>query len=150
MQRIIIKEGDPVLRKISKPVESFDARLHELLEDLADTMYKYDGAGLSAVQVGILKRVFVIDVGNGLKEFVNPKLLKSSGKNKIKEEGCLSVPTKYGYVERPENIEVSYQDRFGNLMQEKLSGYEAKAFCHEYDHLDGILFIDRAYKLKNL
>lgn len=151
MERRIVREGDPVLRKISKPVTEFNARLHELLEDMADTMYKADGAGLSAVQVGVLKRVFVIDVGNGIMEFVNPILKKSSGVNKIKEEGCLSVPDKYGFVERPEHVWVSYYDRNGNFIEEqKLSGYAAKAFCHEYDHLDGILFIDKATKIKKI
>lgn len=151
MERRIVREGDPVLRKISKPVTEFNARLHELLEDMADTMYKADGAGLSAVQVGVLKRVFVIDVGNGIMEFVNPVLKKSSGVNKIKEEGCLSVPDKYGFVERPEHVWVSYYDRNGNFIEEqKLSGYAAKAFCHEYDHLDGILFIDKATKIKKI
>ena len=151
MERRIVREGDPVLRKMSKPVTEFNARLHELLEDMADTMYKADGAGLSAVQVGILKRVFVIDVGNGIMEFINPVLKKSSGVNKIKEEGCLSVPDKYGFVERPEHVWVSYYDRNGNFIEEqKLSGYAAKAFCHEYDHLDGILFIDKATKIKKI
>ena len=148
MERIIIKENDPILRKISKPVKDFDARLHDLLDDMADTMYKADGAGLSAVQVGVLKRVFVIDVGNGLIEFVNPILIKSSGTNKIKEEGCLSVPGKYGLVDRPETVWVKYQDRYGNEVENKFKGYAAKAFCHEYDHLDGILFIDKATKMK--
>lgn len=151
MERRIVREGDPVLRKISKPVTEFNSRLHELLEDMADTMYKADGAGLSAVQVGVLKRVFVIDVGNGIMEFINPVLKKSSGVNKIKEEGCLSVPDKYGFVERPEHVWVSYYDRNGNFIEEqKLSGYAAKAFCHEYDHLDGILFIDKATKIKKI
>ena len=149
MERIIIKETDPTLRKISKPVTLFDDRLHILLDDMADTMYKADGAGLSAVQVGVLKRVFIIDVGHGKKEFVNPVLIKSSGVNKIKEEGCLSVPNKYGYVERPETVWVKYQDRYGNPVEEKLKGYAAKAFCHENDHLDGILFIDKATNIKN-
>lgn len=149
MERIIIKETDPTLRKISKPVKDFDERLHVLLDDMADTMYKADGAGLSAVQVGVLKRVFITDVGNGITEFINPILIKSSGKNKIKEEGCLSVPGKYGIVERPETVWVRYQDRNGNEIEEKLKGYAAKAFCHEYDHLDGILFIDKATKIKN-
>lgn len=151
MERRIVREGDPVLRKVSKPVTEFNSRLHELLEDMADTMYKVDGAGLSAVQVGVLKRVFVIDVGNGIMEFINPVLKKSSGVNKIKEEGCLSVPDKYGFVERPEHVWVSYYDRNGNFIEEqKLSGYAAKAFCHEYDHLDGILFIDKATKIKKI
>ena len=136
------------MRKISKPVKEFDERLHILLDDMADTMYKADGAGLSAVQVGVLKRAFVIDVGKGIVEFINPELIKSSGKNKIKEEGCLSVPGKYGYVDRPETVWVKYQDRFGNMVEDKLKGYAAKAFCHEYDHLDGILFIDKATKIK--
>lgn len=148
MKRKIILEGDPVLRKISKPVTVFDEHLHELLSDMADTMYYADGAGLSAVQVGVLKRAFVIDVGNGVQEFINPKIEKSEGINKIKEEGCLSIPDKFGYVERPEHVWVAYQDRNGNFKQEKLSGYAAKAFCHENDHLDGILFIDKATKLK--
>ena len=134
MERIIIKENDPTLRKISKPVKDFDARLHALLDDMADTMYKADGAGLS--------------VGNGLIEFVNPILIKSSGTNKIKEEGCLSVPGKYGLVDRPEIVWVKYQDRYGNEVENKFKGYAAKAFCHEYDHLDGVLFIDKATKIK--
>ena len=149
MERKIIFEGDPTLRKISKPVVLFDSRLHELLEDMADTMYKADGAGLSAVQVGVLKRVFVIDTGNGLKEFINPIITKQSGENKIKEEGCLSVPNKYGYVVRPETVWVTFQDRYGNTFSDKFKGYEAKAICHEYDHLDGILYIDKATKIKN-
>ena len=148
MERKIILEGDPVLRKISKQVVTFDDRLHQLIDDMIDTMYKADGAGLSAVQVGVLKRVFVIDAGNGIKEFVNPVINKCAGTNKIKQEGCLSVPDKYGYVERPEHVWVTYQDRFGASHEDKLSGYEAKAFCHENDHLDGILFIDKATRIK--
>lgn len=146
--RKIIFEGDETLRKISKPVENFDSRLHELLSDMADTMYKADGAGLSAVQIGVLKRVFVIDVGNGIQEFVNPEMLKCAGTNKIKQEGCLSVPNLYGYVDRPETVWVKYQDRNGNVHEEVLNGYAAKAFCHELDHLNGILFIDIAKRIK--
>lgn len=149
MIRKIIFEGDETLRKISKPVEVFNQRLFDLLDDMADTMYKADGAGLSAVQVGVLKRVFVIDVGNGLCEFVNPEMISCSGKNKITQEGCLSVPGKYGYVDRPENVWIKYQDRHGNWHEDKLSGYAAKAFCHELDHLNGILFIDIAKKVKS-
>ena len=148
MIRNIIIEGDPVLRKVSKEVTEFDERLHILLDDMADTMYKADGAGLSAVQVGVLKRAFVIDTGDGLREFVNPTITKCSGINKIKEEGCLSVPDRYGYVERPEHVWVKYQDRNGIKHEDKLSGYTAKAFCHESDHLDGILFVDKATNIK--
>lgn len=148
MERKIVLEGDEILRKISKEVVVFDERLHDLLDDMADTMYKAEGAGLSAVQVGVLKRAFVIDTGKGLQEFVNPKIVKFAGINKIKEEGCLSVPHKYGYVERPETVWVTYQDRYGNQCADKLKGYAAKAFCHENDHLDGILYIDKATKIK--
>ncbi len=148
MERKIILEGDPILRKISKEVTVFDARLHDLIDDMVDTMKKAEGAGLSAVQVGVLKRVFVTDVGKGVTEFVNPQIVKQAGTNKIKEEGCLSVPHKFGFVERPDTVWVTYQDRYGKLITDKLKGYAAKAFCHENDHLDGILYIDKASKIK--
>ena len=144
--RNIIKypQDEETLRKISKPVEVFDERLGFLIEDLIDTMYHAQGAGLSAVQVGVLKRVCVVDCGKRLLEFINPKIVKQSGKNKIKEEGCLSVPNKWCEVIRPNRVEVEFKDRFGNDHTETFTGYEAKAICHECDHLDGILFIDRA------
>lgn len=109
--RKIIKDGDETLRKKSKPVTEFDDRLEELLDDMAQTMYKAEGAGLSAVQVGILKRVFVMDTGHSLRECINPVLIRQEGENKIKVEGCLSVPGKCGLVERPEKVWVEYQDR---------------------------------------
>ena len=141
--RLIVKEGDETLRKISKPVVDFDDRLKNLLDDMKDTMYKNEGAGLSAVQVGVLKRVFVMDVGNGVRECINPVLLKQEGVNKTKIEGCLSVPGKCGYVERPNTVWVEYQDRNGKKQSKKIVGFEAKCFCHELDHLDGILYIDK-------
>lgn len=144
---MILKEGDDVLRKISKPVVDFDDRLKTLIDDMIDTMHKAEGAGLSAVQVGILKRVFVMHAGSEIRECINPKLIKSEGENKIKVEGCLSVPGKCGYVERPEKVWVEYQDRNGVVQKKKFVGFEAKCFCHEYDHLDGILYIDKATQM---
>ena len=147
--RKIITEGDETLRKKSKPVIDFDDRLHSLLDDMRDTMYKDEGAGLAAVQVGVLKRVFVMDTGHGLRECINPELVKEEGINKVKVEGCLSVPGKCGYVERPEKVWVNYQDRNGEKVSKKFTGFEAKCFCHELDHLDGILYIDKATKMFN-
>ena len=147
MIRKIIFDNDETLRKVSKEVTSFDDHLAELLQDMKETMYKADGAGLSAVQVAVLKRVFVIDTGAGYKEFINPEILKMAGKNKIKREGCLSVPGRYGIVDRPEKVWAKYQDRNGKEHQIELCGFEAKAFCHEFDHLNGILYIDIAKKV---
>lgn len=145
--RKIITEGDETLRKISKPVMDFDDRLHSLLDDMRDTMYKDEGAGLAGVQVGVLKRVFVMDTGHGLRECINPEIVKEEGINKIKVEGCLSVPGKCGYVERPEKVWVTYHDRNGEKVSKKFTGFEAKCFCHELDHLNGILYIDKATKM---
>lgn len=145
--RNIIKEEDELLRKISKPVVDFDDRLGTLLDDMYETLKKAEGAGLSAVQVGVLKRAFIMDVGHGLRECINPKILRTDGINKIKVEGCLSVPGKCGLVERPEKVWVEYQDRTGATISRKFTGFEAKCFCHEYDHLDGILYIDKATKM---
>ena len=147
--RNILKEGDEALNKISKPVVDFDERLWTLLDDMKDTMYKNEGAGLAAVQVGVLKRLFVMDTGNGLRECINPKILKQDGINKVKIEGCLSVPGKCGYVERPDKVWVEYQDRNGEKQSKKFTGFEAKCFCHESDHLDGILYTSKASKMFN-
>ena len=147
--RNILKEDDETLRKISKPVIDFDERLWLLLDDMKETMYKKEGAGLSAVQVGVLKRAFVMHAGKEFRECINPKLIKQEGENKIKIEGCLSVPGKCGLVNRPEKVWVEYQDRNGNKISKKFTGFEAKCFCHEYDHLDGILYIDKATKIFN-
>ena len=147
--RNILKEGDETINKISKPVVDFDERLWTLLDDMKDTMYKNEGAGLAAVQVGVLKRLFVMDTGNGLRECINPKILKQDGINKVKIEGCLSVPGKCGYVERPDKVWVEYQDRNGEKQSKKFTGFEAKCFCHESDHLDGILYPSKASKMFN-
>jgi len=146
---LLITNDEATLRKVSKPVEKFDAKLHELLDDMAETMYKAPGAGISAVQVGVLRRAFVIDTGKRKLEFINPEIIRTSGENKIVNEGCLSVPYEYMKdaeykVKRPNTVRAKYFDRFGNEQEIKLTGYEAKAFCHEFDHLNGILFIDWA------
>lgn len=145
--RNVVKEGDEILRKISKPVTVFDERLGELLDDMNETMQKCEGAGLSAVQVGVLKRAFVMHAGKEYRECINPQILKQAGENKIQIEACLSVPGKCGLVDRPDKVWVKYQDRNGNFVETKLTGFEAKCFCHESDHLDGILYIDKAKKM---
>ena len=123
----------------------FDRKLAILLDDMYDTMQKHDGVGLAAPQVGILKRVVVIDVGEGRIELVNPKIVKSSG-SQNGPEGCLSVPGVFGEVERPNEVTVEAQDRNGKVFQ--ISGEEllARAFCHELEHLEGKLFLDRVTK----
>ncbi|MCC3865837.1 peptide deformylase [Terrisporobacter petrolearius] len=143
--RQIAKIGEPVLRKKSKVVEKFDQKLIDLLEDMADTMYEADGVGLAAPQVSILKRVVVIDVGDGLLELVNPKIIETSGEQ-IDAEGCLSVPGENGEVKRPYVVKVRAQDRHGNTFEIEGEELLARAFCHEIDHLDGVLFVDKVEK----
>ena len=142
--RNIVKlgEDDAVLHKRARKVEKFDARLHELLADMAETMYAADGAGLAAPQVGVLKRAVVIDVGEGLIELVNPEILWSEGEA-ISTEGCLSVPGRRGTVKRPEKVRVRAQDRKGNPIELEGEGLLAVCLCHELDHLDGILYVDK-------
>lgn len=140
--RQIRKVGDDVLRKISKPVVKFDDRLKILVEDMIDTMYEADGVGLAAPQVGILKRVIVIDVGNGPKAYINPEIIYEEGEQ-IDDEGCLSVPNRRGKVRRPYKVKVKAQDINGNEFIEEGEELLARAFCHEIDHLNGVLFIDK-------
>lgn len=141
--RRIVKLGeDDVLRKHSRKVEKFDKRLGILLDDLADTMYEADGAGLAAPQVGILKRAVVVDVGEGLLELINPEILEAEG-TQMCIEGCLSVPGKRGKVERPEKVRVHAQDRKGSHIEVEAEGFLANAICHELDHLDGIVYVDK-------
>lgn len=134
-------EDEEVLRKVSKPVKKFDESLWKLLEDMADTMYEANGVGLAAPQVGILKRVFVVDIGEGLIEFVNPEILLTEGEQ-YGEEGCLSIPNKYGHVKRPNYVKIRAQNRHGKYFE--IEGLEllARAMLHENDHLDGKLYID--------
>ncbi len=134
---------DEVLRKKCKPVKEITPNLLTLLDDMADTMYEANGVGLAAPQVGILKRAVVIDVGEGLVELINPVILETSG-SQIDDEGCLSVPGKYAPVERPYYAKVEAMDREGNKFIIEGEELMARALCHEIDHLDGILYIDKA------
>lgn len=142
-KREIVKIGDDVLRKKCREVTEFNAKLHDLLDDMSETMYKADGVGLAAPQIGILRRVVVIDVGDGLMEMVNPVIVSASG-SQVGAEGCLSVPGKRGTVDRPMKVKAKYFDRYG--VEKTVSGKEllARAICHELDHLDGTLYIDKA------
>jgi len=140
--RRIIREGDPTLRKVSRPVTEIDKRVKQLLDDMADTMYAADGAGLAAPQVGILRRIVVIDVGEGLLELINPVIVETEGKM-INPEGCLSIPGRRCTVERPERVVVHAHNRKGQLIEVEGTGLLAMALCHELDHLDGILYIDK-------
>ena len=142
--RKIVKIGDETLRKICKPQEKFDRRLCMLLKDMADTLYKAEGVGLAAPQVGILRRICVIDVTadhSGLIELINPEIIGKEG-SQTGREGCLSLPDRQGVVTRPMKVSVRFQDRNGNIMRLDTEGFEARAVCHELDHLDGKLYID--------
>lgn len=134
---------DEVLRKKCKPVKEITPNLLTLLDDMADTMYEANGVGLAAPQVGILKRAVVIDIGEGLVELINPEILETSG-SQIDDEGCLSVPGKYAPVERPNYVKVQAMDREGNSFIIEGEELMARALCHEIDHLEGILYIDKA------
>lgn len=137
--------GDEVLRKRARQVDKFDKRLRTLLDDMAETMYAADGAGLAAPQVNILKRCVTIDVGDGLIELINPEILETRG-SVVCAEGCLSVPGRRGTVERPEWVRVSARDRDGNFIELEGDGFLSMAICHELDHLDGVLYVDKMIK----
>ena len=137
--RKILTDKDPALHKVRKPVESFDRKLHKLLDDMAETMDDAGGVGLAAPQVGILRRVVVVDTGDGVLELVNPELIETSGEQEG-AEGCLSVPGKYGLVRRPYIAKVRAQDRDGNWFEAEGEELIARCFCHELDHLDGIVY----------
>lgn len=140
--RNIVKKGDEVLKKVCRSQLTFDERLAFLLDDMADTMYAADGCGLAASQVGILRRVCVVDVGDGLIELVNPVIIETEGKQE-EQEGCLSFPGEFGTTTRPMKVKVRAQDRNGNTFTVEGEGLKARAFCHEIDHLDGVVFKDR-------
>ncbi len=151
MVRKILQFGDETLRKTCKPMQKFDLRLWLLLRDMADTMNKAEGVGLAAPQVGILRRVVVIDVGdeNGLIELINPEIIAQEGEQEG-SEGCLSAPGRRGYVKRPNKVTVRAQDRKGKFFEITGEGLLARAFCHELDHLDGILYSDKEeYEIKD-
>ncbi|MCM1226543.1 MAG: peptide deformylase [Clostridium sp.] len=141
LRRIVVNE-DPILRKVCKPVEVFDERLAMLLDDMKDTLLKAEGVGLAAPQVGFLKRIFIMNLGDVIFECINPKIIKQSGKQRVLE-GCLSFPDKWGYVIRPAKVKLSAQDRNGRTFTLTLKELGAQCAAHEYDHLDGKPFIDK-------
>lgn len=141
--RNIVKEGDPVLRKVCRSVLDFDDKLACLLDDMEETLRDADGVGLAAPQVGILRRICIVDVGDGLIELINPVITEQSGEQEG-SEGCLSCPGEFGIVKRPFNVTVKAQDRHGNSFTVTGEGLKARAFCHEIDHLNGILYKDKA------
>lgn len=141
--RNVVQVGDDVLRQKCFPVEAFDEKLHALLDDMKETVKKEEGAGLAAPQIGILRRLAVVDVEEGYFELINPVIVQQKGEQSG-WEGCLSVRGKSGIVSRPMKVTVVYQDRFGEKQTVKAKGFFARALCHELDHLDGILYIDKA------
>ncbi len=138
----ILRLGDETLRKKSHPVTKIDRRTVGLLKDMAETMYAADGCGLAAPQVGILRRMVVIDVGDGLIELINPEIIESEGEE-IGVEGCLSVPGRRGTVKRPTKVVVRALDKKGREIELTADGFLARAVCHELDHLDGIVYVDK-------
>ena len=139
--RNIIVEGNPILRKMSKEVKVFNQSLWELLDDMKETLIHAKGAGLASPQVAVLKRVFIVMADEDYIEFVNPKIIKVSG-SQCGQEGCLSIPGKFYDVTRPNKVTVEFQNRYGSPMSLTASGFMARAICHEFDHLNGILYTD--------
>jgi len=137
--RNILTDKEPALHKVCRPVEKFDGRLHKLLDDMKETLAEANGVGLAAPQVGILRRVVVVDTGEEILELVNPSLLETDGEQEG-AEGCLSVPGRYGLVKRPYYAKVRAQDRNGEWFEVEGEELIARCFCHELDHLDGILY----------
>ncbi len=144
--RTIVKEGDPVLTKHCRPVTSFDERLHTLLDDMTETLLDAGGVGLAGPQVGVLRRVVVIDLDeDGMLELINPEIIEQSGEQDGME-GCLSVPGRWGMVKRPNVVKVKAQDRNGDWFEAEGEALIARCFCHELEHLDGHLFTEKAYR----
>lgn len=140
-KRNIVKLGDDILRKTCRTQLTFDERLHQILDDMRETMYAAEGVGLAAPQVGILRRFCIIDTGDGLIELINPVILEKSG-SQTGSEGCLSIPNRFEEVTRPMKVTVRANDRNGNVFTVSGEGLKARALCHEIDHLDGVLYID--------
>ena len=146
--RKVVLIGQNSLRKKSKPVKDFDEDLWELLDDMKETMYANDGMGLAAPQVGVLRRIVVMEVNNAYFELINPQIISKKGKD-IEEEGCLSVGTFRGRVERPMEVTVTAFDRYGYPFTLKGEKWLARCICHELDHLDGVLFVDKTLDKDN-
>ena len=144
--RNIVTVGDPVLGKVCRKVTKFDEKLHTLLDDMADTLYEANGVGLAAPQVGILRRVVLVDTGEELLELINPEIIETEGEQ-TGMEGCLSVPGKYGIVTRPMRAVVRAQDRDGEWFEVEGEELIARCFCHELDHLDGHIYTEKAERM---
>lgn len=141
LRKIVTKE-DPILYKKCKTVEKFDEKLGQLIDDMIQTLAKAQGVGLAAPQIGYLKRIFIMDFGEGLIECVNPEIVKTSGKQRV-VEGCLSCPNDWGYVTRPNKCRLKAQNRYGEYFELDLRELGAQCACHENDHLDGHLFVEK-------
>ncbi len=144
--RRIVKRGDEVLTKVCRPVENFDKKLHNLLDDMAQTMYKANGVGLAGPQVGMLRRIFVVDVGEGLIEAINPEIIACDGEQE-NTEGCLSCPGIIALTRRPERLTLKAQDRYGEEYILEAEGFLAQALSHENDHLDGKTIYETAVRM---
>lgn len=144
--RQIVKEGDSILRKKCRTITEYNQKLWDLLDDMKETLADAKGVGLAAPQVGILKRVVVIDVGEGPIEMINPEIVERKGEQEGME-GCLSIPGQWGICKRPEFVRVRYRDRNGDLYEIEGDGLFAVCACHETDHLDGILYIDNVIRM---
>lgn len=144
--RNILKDGDPALHKVCRPVTEFNERLWELLDDMAETLHQADGVGLAGPQVGVLRRLFIMDLGEGVIECINPKIVARKGTQEG-QEGCLSCPGEWGIVRRPKTVILQAQDRFGKEFTLKGEDLLARCICHENDHLDGILFKQNAVRM---
>lgn len=143
----ILKDGDPTLRKVSRPVETVTPRIRTLLDDMIETMRAANGCGLAAPQVGVLRRIVVIECEEGkVIELINPRIIARAGKQE-ETEGCLSCPGRWGITDRPRHVTVRALDRYGNEFDVSGSDLLARCFCHEIDHLDGILFPDKAIRM---
>ena len=144
--RKILTDGNPTLKKVCKPVTAFNDRLATLIDDMKETLREANGVGLAAPQVGILRRVVVVDLGEEIIELVNPEILSESGEQDGLE-GCLSVPDRYGMVKRPNLVRVKAQDRHGDWYEYEGEALIARCFCHELEHLDGHLYTEKAYHM---
>lgn len=145
--RNILTDGDPALRKRSREVDKVDDRIRTVLDDMLETMRNHNGVGIAAPQVGVLRRMFIVETVPGeVLEIINPEIVETEGVIE-EEEGCLSVPGVFGTVERPQRLRLRGLDRNGTPFEREAEGFEAVAICHEYDHLEGVLFTDRAKEL---
>ena len=144
--RKIVLQGDECLTKVCRPVTEFNQRLHTLIDDMKETLLDAEGVGLAAPQVGVLRRLFLVDTGEEILECINPEIVETSGEQ-VGLEGCLSVPGKYGVVKRPNVVKIRAQDRNGEWFEAEGEELIARCFCHEYAHLDGQLYTEVAERM---